>query len=36
MNPYYYYYETERDGSVSLKKFTLFPFLPSLSYSVGF
>ena len=36
MNPYYYYYETARDGSVSLKKFTLFPFLPSISYSVGF
>ncbi len=36
MNPYYYYYEIEPDGSTSLKKFTLFQFLPSLSYGVTF
>jgi len=36
MNPYNVYYEYQKDGSVNLKKITLFPIMPNVSYSFKF
>ncbi len=35
-NPYYYFFESSRDGSQDLKQFSLFPILPSTSISFKF
>lgn len=35
-NPYYYFFESSGDGSQDLKQFSLFPVLPSVSYSFNF
>lgn len=36
MNPYNVYYSTLDDGTIVLKKMTLFPIMPSISYSFKF
>jgi len=36
MNPYNVYYSTLDDGTIVLKKMTLFPIMPSVSYSYKF
>lgn len=35
MNPYYYYYQKTKEG-YKMKQTTLFPFLPSIAYSIKF
>lgn len=35
-NPYYYFYETDKNGSVKLKQLCLFPIMPSFSYGISF
>lgn len=35
-NPYYYFYESQNNGSVSLKQLCLFPIMPSFSYGFSF
>lgn len=35
-NPYYYFYESKKNGSVSLKQLCLFPIMPSFSYGFSF
>ncbi|MDA3930781.1 MAG: TonB-dependent receptor [Prolixibacteraceae bacterium] len=36
MNPYYLYFDTNEEGMRMLNSFTLFPILPSISYSLKF
>ena len=35
-NPYFYYYKKEENGDFQLKQFSLFPFLPSITYLYQF
>lgn len=35
-NPYFYYYQKEKDGSLQLKQFSLLPIIPSVTYQFQF